>query len=135
VKVAPTGSDAAQASETAEIAEQARPVRATNSATRQPGSRSPVAEREDLKKELALLDQVRALLGAEQGKSASRMLAKYRSQFPHGRLSQEATVLEVQSLKAQGKSDKAEVLSREFIKQNPDSTHRKQLDAPAARTP
>jgi hypothetical protein len=74
--------------------------------------------------EIALVDSVRNALGAGNWAAARDGLASYRSQFPHGVLEQEASVLEIEIAAGVGDRTKARALARSFVGQHPESSLR-----------
>jgi outer membrane protein assembly factor BamD (BamD/ComL family) len=94
--------------------------------------KAPTAARTSVKtdrldQELALLESARQKLGQGESKEALRLLQQYSSRFPQGKLKQEATILRVNALEAQGKATEATRLSQEFLRDNPDSAHKRRL--------
>lgn len=82
-----------------------------------------------LPKEVAALDRVRSALAQDEPQRALRLIQNYRKRYPRGDLRQEATVLEVRALEAQGDRDEASDLKEDFLQQHPDSAHRKRLES------
>jgi TolA-binding protein len=80
-----------------------------------------------LKQELSLLESARMRLAEKRPQEALSFLQKYAYRFPQGKLKQEATVLRVEALKAQGETAEASELSKEFLRENPDSAHKPRL--------
>lgn len=87
----------------------------------------PSVKTDRLDQELALLDSARQRLSQGESKEALRLLQQYSSRFPQGKLKQEATILRVNALEAQGKDTEATRLSQEFLRDNPDSAHKRRL--------
>jgi hypothetical protein len=83
-----------------------------------------------LEEEMRLLDQVRSALRVRENPAeALRLLAVYEEKYPAGALRQEATVLRVSALKESGAELRADELKSEFLKENPKSAHKKQLES------
>ncbi len=82
-----------------------------------------------LAEEMQLLDRARsALKSRKDPEEALRLLSLYEKKYPQGTLRQEATVLRVSALKESGASARADELKSEFLKANPKSAHKKQLE-------
>lgn len=97
-----------------------------------PPARAPALPKKaasTLEEEMRLLDQARSALRARGNPAeALRLLAIYEEKFPAGALRQEATVLRVSALKESGAETRANELTSEFLKENPKSAHKKQLE-------
>lgn len=82
-----------------------------------------------LEEEMRLLDQARSALRAGKNPGeALRLLSLYEKKYPAGTLRQEATVLRVSALEESGAEIRADELKSEFLKANPKSAHKKQLE-------
>lgn len=89
------------------------------------GKKSPST----LAEEMQLLDRARAALKSRKDpEEALRLLNTYEHKYPRGALRQEATVLRVSALEESGARDRADALKSEFLKDNPKSAHKKQLE-------
>ncbi|HYQ17087.1 MAG TPA: hypothetical protein VEQ58_15050 [Polyangiaceae bacterium] len=82
--------------------------------------------------EIRLLDRTRAALAAGDAAGADRLLRSYDASRPSGVLSQEANLLRVRLLLAQGNRPAAAALARRIIAQHPESTHVESLRSLAA---
>lgn len=93
-------------------------------------SSAPVAvQGSSLDREVALLEIVKAKLGAHDAAEATRNLDVYNSEFPQGALRPEATVLRVQTLLMQGNRPAAQALADEYLGQHPSSVHATRIRA------
>ena len=91
------------------------------------GSRSEAASA--LEREIALLDSVKAKLGAGALGDAALALDTYDAEFPQGTLRPEATVLRIRTLLLQGRRPEAQRLADDFLAKHPGSVHAKRIRA------
>ncbi|MBX3202221.1 MAG: hypothetical protein KF894_29090 [Labilithrix sp.] len=82
-----------------------------------------------LEREIALLDAVKAKLGAGAAEGAARALDGYDAEFPQGTLRPEAVVLRIRTLLALGKRAEAERLAGDFLTRHPGSVHANRIRA------
>lgn len=82
-----------------------------------------------LEREIALLDSVKAKLGAGAASDAARALDTYDTEFPQGTLRPEATVLRIRTLLLQGRRAEAQKLGDDFLTKHPGSVHAKRIRA------
>ncbi|MBX3225561.1 MAG: hypothetical protein KF795_33960 [Labilithrix sp.] len=82
-----------------------------------------------LEREIALLDAVKAKLGAGATADAARALDGYDAEFPRGTLRPEATVLRIRTLIALGKRAEAQALADDFLARHPSSVHASRIRA------
>jgi len=73
--------------------------------------------------EVARLDAARALLAARKSEAALSALAVYERHYPRGTLLPEARRLRIEVWLARGDAQKARALSRDFLRDYPDSPH------------
>ncbi len=74
-----------------------------------------------LSEEIRLIDSARSSVRNGEPRSALRALNQYRTRFPQGRFSLEATALRIEALAASGERAKARVLAQRFIQHHPKS--------------
>lgn len=103
------------------------PETASDDVREVPASARAPGKKDHLHQELALLDAARHGLAQGEAKEALRLLKQYSQRFPQGKLKQEATVLRVKALEAQGNASEATRISEEFLRDNPDSAHKRRL--------
>lgn len=102
------------------------PSRATATATTATLTPDDVSS---LEREIALLDAVKAKLGAGAAEGAARALDGYDAEFPQGTLRPEAVVLRIRTLLALGKRAEAERLAGDFLTRHPGSVHANRIRA------
>jgi TolA-binding protein len=90
------------------------------------------APSQDVREEIRLLDHARAALLQHAPSRALERLAQYTQRFPRGALRQEAAVLRIEALRAQGDQTRAAVLAQEFLAKHPGSPHAERVTAAAA---
>lgn len=77
----------------------------------------------DLSPQIALIDGARAALAAGDGARANALASRYEAQFPNGAFSQEAEVLRIEAMLAQGDRDGATRAGMRFLQSHPSSPH------------
>ncbi len=77
----------------------------------------------ELQQQMALLDRARDQLQSNHAAEALRALDAYDARFAKGGLAQEAEVLRMQALFANGDRAAASALARQFLAANPTSSH------------
>jgi hypothetical protein len=108
----------------------AAPPRTVAKAAAGPSAPSPAPTASaSIAREIELLDDVRAKLGAGTPSEASRALDAYDREFPQGTLRPEATVLRIRTLLLTGERARAEKLGSELIAKNPNGVHAKRVRA------
>ena len=80
-------------------------------------------------REIELLDDVKAKLGAGSPSEAARALDSYDREFPQGTLRPEATVLRIRTLLLNGDRAGAEKVGNDFLAKNPNGVHAKRVRA------
>lgn len=80
-------------------------------------------------REIELLDDVKAKLGAGTPSEAARSLDGYDKEFPQGTLRPEATVLRIRTLLLGGDRAGAEKVGNDFLTKNPNGVHAKRVRA------
>lgn len=83
---------------------------------------SPVPA-EELRLEIAQLDDVRRAASANQPREALRLLDAYAKRFPTGKLREEALVLRIEALHASGDQPGAEALAKRLFMHSPDTPY------------
>jgi hypothetical protein len=86
----------------------------------------------DVRDEIRLLDHARAALLQHAPSRALERLAQYSQRFPRGVLRQEAAVLRIEALRAEGDQVRAAALAKEFLAKHPGSPHAERVMAAAA---
>jgi hypothetical protein len=74
-----------------------------------------------LAKEVAALEPVRHALESGAPLGALALLDRYRTEFPRGRLTEEAAALRVEALASAGRRSEARALGAEFLAKHPES--------------
>jgi hypothetical protein len=82
---------------------------------------SQVGDRNDLRDEIRLLDDVRASLQAHASRRALTALDRYVGRHPRGTFEPEASVLRIEALRQDGQNRAAAALSAQFVVAHPDS--------------
>ena len=77
----------------------------------------------DISPQLALIDGARAALASGDAARANALASRYESQFPNGAFSQEAEVLRIEAMLAQGDRDGATRAGTRFLQSHPSSPH------------
>jgi hypothetical protein len=72
-------------------------------------------------RELRAIERARLAVAARDGASAIETLDAYARDFPHGQLSQEATLLRLEALLDEGQRAQAEALAQRFLQEHPSS--------------
>jgi TolA-binding protein len=90
------------------------------------------APSDDVREEIRLLDHARAALLQRAPSRALERLNLYARRFPRGALRQEAAVLRIEALRAQGDQARAAALAQEFLAKHPGSPHAERVTAAAA---
>ncbi len=72
-------------------------------------------------RELRAIERARLAVAGRDGASAIETLDAYARDFPHGQLSQEATLLRLEALLDEGQGAQAEALARTFLQEHPSS--------------
>jgi hypothetical protein len=103
--------------DTATPAEEAAPEAKTAPAAAQPGASSTLAD------EVAALQVARTALSAHDPSGAIVALDRYKSRFPSGKLSPEATVLRIDALNQRGDHATASALGDRFLAAHPHSPY------------
>ncbi|HVH45534.1 MAG TPA: hypothetical protein VM925_24440 [Labilithrix sp.] len=93
-----------------------------------PAVASPIASA-SIAREVELLGDVKAKLGAGEVSSAASALDVYDAEFPQGTLRPEATVLRIRTLLMRGDRAAAEKLGAEFLAKYPSGVHAKRVRA------
>ena len=99
------------------------PTPAPSSATPPHAKHVAPAADPDLSPQIALLDGARAALAAGDGARAKALASRYELQFPNGAFSQEAEVLRIEAMLAQGDRDGATRAGARFLQSHPSSPH------------
>jgi hypothetical protein len=92
-----------------------------------PPVRPPAPVVVSLKDETALLDVARRALASGNPPGALAALDRYAREHPRGMLSEEATLLRIESLDQSGNRAAATQLARQFLASHPGSPHAKRL--------
>lgn len=71
--------------------------------------------------EITMLDEARREMTAGRSSNALAVLGRYNTRFPHGVMSEEARVLEIEALARSGQSARARELGASFIASHPSS--------------
>lgn len=71
--------------------------------------------------EITMLDEARREMNAGRSANALAVLGRYSTRFPHGVMSEEARVLEIEALARSGQSARARELGASFIASHPSS--------------
>jgi hypothetical protein len=98
-------------------------------AAAEPPAAGADARAASLRQQVERLDQVRGLLARHDPRTALTVLDSYTRDFPTPALGPEAKVLEVQALVDLGERSRATTIARDFLRANPASPHRRQLEA------
>jgi outer membrane protein assembly factor BamD (BamD/ComL family) len=77
--------------------------------------------------ELSALDGARVALSSGDSARALSILDRYTSDFPHGALAPEATLLRIEALVAAGDGDGARRTAAAFLASHPDSPYAKRI--------
>lgn len=88
---------------------------------------SASSKRDMLKDEAAVIERAGNAVRRHDGPGALAALGEYRQRFPHGQLSLEASVLEVDALVASGQRDAAKRAAQRFLAAHPESPSAKHL--------
>ena len=99
------------------------PSAAPSSVTPPRSRRAPQVADPDLSPQIALLDRARAALASGDGAHAKLLASRYESEFPNGAFSQEAEVLRIEAMLAEGDRDSATQAGTRFLQAHPSSPH------------
>ncbi|MBN9162361.1 MAG: hypothetical protein BGO98_34365 [Myxococcales bacterium 68-20] len=89
-----------------------------------PTSATTASSEDDLARELASVAKIRARIAAHEHASARDAARVHRASFPHGVLTQEVAVLEIEALRGLGDHARACSTGRAFLDAHPTSAHR-----------
>jgi hypothetical protein len=100
-------------------------------------SRPRVVDTGTLEQEIASLAEARRLLASHDANGAIRALDQYRSQYPHGALATEATVVRIEALVGRGDRATAIAMARRFLASNATGPYSRRIESllPEVATP
>jgi hypothetical protein len=118
--------EAAESAQSAAAASAPAPVPARNPSET---AATPIDDGPSLRGELDVVDRARMALSDRRPERALAELDAYRRAFPHGSLTNEATVLRIEALARSGQEEAAAREARTFLARDPGSPHARRVRA------
>jgi outer membrane protein assembly factor BamD (BamD/ComL family) len=94
-----------------------------------PATTTTTTRASDLASQVAALDRARSALRAGDGARARRLVDDYEARYPSGAFVQEAEIVRIEALLAQGDRPAAQTAAGRFLAQYPSSPHASRVRA------